>query len=189
MSGGAGAPSKWTNYKECRLYCRWEIRVGPVAGAANGAALTRDALPPNLRFSACPNTAAFGGGCKYTLNGTVINNCPGTYYEHAMANLWQKQDGSGETAGSNALLTRDKRMRAPMETAHQSEDANQTHDNQRLPSKQAMIRLGTPYAAADFGGGSEAYRERACRKLGGDSVSMLGLYLPHARKIRVTIVV
>ena len=143
--------SKWTNYKECRLYCRWEIRVGPVAGAANGAALTRGALPPNLRFSACPNTAAFGGGCKYTLNGTVINNCPGTYYEHAMANLWQKQDGSGETAGSNALLTRDKRMRAAMETAHQSEDGNMTHDNQRLPSKQAMVRLGTPYAAADFG--------------------------------------
>ena len=85
---------------------------------------------PNLRFSACPNTAVFGGGCKYILNSTVINNCPGTYYEHAMANLWQKQDGSGETAGSNALLTRDKRLRAPMETAHQSEDANLTHDNQ-----------------------------------------------------------
>ena len=48
--------SKWTNYKECRLYSRWEIRVGPVAGAANGAALTRGALPPNLRLSgACPN--------------------------------------------------------------------------------------------------------------------------------------
>lgn len=60
--------------------------------------------PPNIRFSACPNSAAFGGGCKYTLTSTVSNNCPGTYYEHAMANLWQKQDGSGETAGSNALL-------------------------------------------------------------------------------------
>jgi hypothetical protein len=68
-----------------------------------------------------------------------------------MANLWQKQDGSGETAGSNALLTRDKRLRAAMETAHQSEDANLTHDNQRLPSKQAMLRLATPYAPADFG--------------------------------------
>ena len=141
--------SKWTNYKECRLYCRWEVRVGPSGGAGN--ARTRGNFPINLRFSACPNTAAFGGGCKYTLNSTVINNCPGTYYEHAMANLWQKQDGSGETAGSNALLTRDKRLRAAMETAHQSEDANLTHDNQRLPSKQAMLRLATPYAAADFG--------------------------------------
>ena len=38
--------SKWTNYKECRLYCRWEVRVGPLAdAAAPGAALTRAQLP------------------------------------------------------------------------------------------------------------------------------------------------
>jgi hypothetical protein len=41
--------SKWTNYKECRLYCRWEVRVGGAAAGA-GAARTRDNLPPNLRF-------------------------------------------------------------------------------------------------------------------------------------------
>ena len=144
--------SKWTNYKECRLYCRWEVRVGPLADAAGaGAALTRAQLPPNIRFSACPNSAAFGGGCKYTLNSTVINNCPGTYYEHAMANLWQKQDGSGETAGSNALLTRDKRLRAFQEAAGVPEESNQSGATQRLPSKQAMLRLATPYAAGDFG--------------------------------------
>ena len=143
--------SKWTNYKECRFACRWEIRVGPAAGGA-GAALTRAQLPPNLRFSACPNTAAFGGGCKYTLNSTVINNCPGTYYEHAMANLWQKQDGSGETAGSNALLTRDKRLRELMDTNEGAKEFNtMSSGSQRLPSKQAMLRLATPVAAAQFG--------------------------------------
>ena len=143
--------SKWTNYKECRLACRWEIRVGPVPGGGAAGALTRDQIPPNIRFSACPNSAAFGGGCKYTLNSTVINNCPGTYYEHAMANLWQKQDGSGETAGSNALVTRDKRMRAFLNAALNPASHNHTGGSARLPPKQAMLRLATPFAAAQFG--------------------------------------
>ena len=45
--------SKWTNYKECRLYCRWEVRVGPLTGAAApGAALTRCCrLPPSIAWS------------------------------------------------------------------------------------------------------------------------------------------
>ena len=102
---------------------------------------------------------------KYTLNSTVINNCPGTYYEHAMVNLWQKQDGSGETAGSNALLTRDKRLRSFLESVGNPHDSNHTGGAARLPSKQAMIRLATPYAAADFGNFEQKESQKESRRL------------------------
>eukprot|EP01043_Picozoa_sp_COSAG02_P073135 COSAG02_NODE_14089_length_1311_cov_186.174092_1_plen_73_part_10 len=69
-----------------------------------------------------------------------------------MANLWQKQDGSGETAGSNALLTRDKRLRELVDVDQGAKEFNaMSNGSQRLPSKQAMLRLATPFAAADFG--------------------------------------
>ena len=137
--------SKYINYRESRLYCRWSVAIGPPQNAAGdaaaGAARSRSTLPPNLRMAACPNSACFGGGAKYTLNGTVVENMPDRYYEVACANLWAKQDGSGETAGSNGLLTRDKRMRVARDNNSSRATGNITLDGGRLPAKQAIIRL------------------------------------------------
>ena len=92
--------SKWINYRESRLYCRYSIALGPpeaadvlvpTANVGNGAARSRANLPPNVRMTAAPNAALMSGGCKYTMNGTVVENQVGTYYECAAANIWAKQ--------------------------------------------------------------------------------------------------
>ena len=61
-----------------------------------------------------------------------------------MANLWQKQEGSGETAGSNALLTRDKRLRSFMESVGNPVETNHTGGAARTSARTEFAELPPP---------------------------------------------
>ena len=74
-------------------------------GEQNG--LTGVNLPPNVRFTACPNTCLFADGCSYQVNGTMIENQP-NYYDVAMTQLYTKYDAAADSSGSNGLCTRRK---------------------------------------------------------------------------------
>jgi hypothetical protein len=66
-------------------------------------------------MQACPNSQLFEV-VWLVQNGQTIENQT-SYPTCTMANLYTKYEMTGETAGSNALLTRRKDMRMPVDSA------------------------------------------------------------------------
>ena len=107
--------SNYWNPRETKLAVKFKVMVAPVEVASDEtegalAACDRDNLPPNLRMTACPVACLFQDGARYEANSTVIENQP-SYYDAAMTNLYTKFDGSSDTSGSCALVSRRKDMR------------------------------------------------------------------------------
>ena len=106
--------SAYHNPRETKLAVRYKLKFGPLTGAGNALnAVTGGALPSNVRFTACPNTALFADGCSYQVNSTMIENQP-NYYDACKVKLYTKYDDAADTSGSCGLITRRKDLHAPV---------------------------------------------------------------------------
>eukprot|EP01044_Picomonas_judraskeda_P007633 COSAG03_NODE_831_length_5685_cov_144.824740_2_plen_191_part_00 len=144
-------------------------RFGPRTGNANGPACTRSNLPPNVIMQACPNSQLFEA-VRLVQNGQTVENQT-SYPTCAMANLYTKYDMTGESAGSNALLTRRKDMRTPVDSA-QADDLGLISTSELRNPKQTILQMchennkegGSPFEIAEplwlasTQGSSEYYR-------------------------------
>ena len=98
--------SAFHNPRETKLAVRYKLKFGPLAGVGNALnAVTGGALPSNVRFQACPNTALFADGCSYQVNSTMIENQP-NYYDACKVKLYTKYDDAADTSGSCGLIRR-----------------------------------------------------------------------------------
>jgi hypothetical protein len=114
--------SKYINYRESRLYCRYSVAVGPPqnvnGNAVAGASCSRDTLPPNLRMAACPNSACFVAGvCQVHFAACIsfiqsaenaqIPTCPQVFLgpNIGMANIMEFHDEDGRCTVSIVELS------------------------------------------------------------------------------------
>ena len=161
--------SRWLNWRETKLMVRYRVAFGPRTGNANGPACTRSNLPPNVIMQACPNSQLFEA-VRLVQNGQTVENQT-SYPTCAMANLYTKYDMTGESAGSNALLTRRKDMRTPVDSA-QADDLGLISTSELRNPKQTILQMchennkegGSPFEIAEplwlasTQGSSEYYR-------------------------------
>eukprot|EP01046_Picozoa_sp_COSAG06_P020383 COSAG06_NODE_1488_length_9290_cov_4.140899_11_plen_551_part_00 len=151
--------SAFHNPRETKLAVRYKLRFGPEVDAAGVAAgqqdgLDGDELPPNVRFTACPNSCLFADGAQYQVNSTMIENQP-AYYDAAMVNLYTKFDEASDTSGSNGLVSRRKdlhhysyndRALAAGVVREGFQELSEMHN-----AKQDVIRQGFPADASTSG--------------------------------------
>lgn len=94
--------SRFISFRDTNLVVRLESKFIPAHKTPEFSNDSKDL--ENLRLTAAPCTALFGGGMEYQCNSVVIENQPHPY-EAAMLNLLTKGDSSASrVTGSNSLL-------------------------------------------------------------------------------------